>query len=114
MNNFTIFEPKNGEYGPYYMGYYGACIDSFQVKLCQLNEAASKVAAEIADFETPWFQSLKLMVDAAGVTFEDEFVPVEGIQMNQEISDRVIKVLIFSNNMNLFKKMAIFIQKIVI
>ena len=32
------------------------------------------------------------MVDAAGVTFEDEFVPVEGAQMNQEISDRVIKV----------------------
>ena len=50
------------------------------------------MAAEIADFETPWFQSLKLMVDAAGVTFEDEFVPVEGAQMNQEISDRVIKV----------------------
>ena len=69
------------------MGNYGSCIDSFEVKLCQLNEAASKVAAEIADFETPWFQSLKLMVDAAGVTFEDEFVPVEGIQMNQEISE---------------------------
>ena len=93
------------------MGYYGACIDWFQVKLCQLNEAASKVAAEIADFETPWFQSLKLMVDAAGVTFEDEFVPVEGIQMNQEISDRVIKVPIFSKNMNLFTKMIIFTKK---
>ena len=78
------------------MGNYGAYIDSFEVKLCQLNEAASKVAAEIADFETPWFQSLKLMVDAAGVTFEDEFVPVEGTQMNQEISDRVIKVPFFS------------------
>ena len=78
------------------MGNYGYCMGpdfySFEVKLCQLNEAASKVAAEIADFETPWFQSLKLMVDAAGVTFEDEFVPVEGTQMNQEISDRVIKV----------------------
>ena len=70
----------------------GLIFYSFEVKLCQLNEAASKVAAEIADFETPWFQSLKLMVDAAGVTFEDEFVPVEGTQMNQEISDRVIKV----------------------
>ena len=93
------------------MGNYGAYIDSFEVKLCQLNEAASKVAAEIADFETPWFQSLKLMVDAAGVTFEDEFVPVEGIQMNQEISDRVIKVPIFSKNMNLCPKMVIFTQK---
>ena len=99
------------------MGNYGACIDSFQVKLCQLNEAASKVAAEIADFETPWFQSLKLMVDAAGVTFEDEFVPVEGIEMNQEISDRVIKVPIdesFYKMAILIKKMVIFIQKIVI
>ena len=37
------------------------------VKLSHLNEAASRVAVEYADFETPWEQSLKLMVEAAGV-----------------------------------------------
>jgi hypothetical protein len=38
-----------------------------EVKLTDLNEASSKVAREYADFETPWEQSLKLMVAAAGV-----------------------------------------------
>jgi len=33
------------------------------IKLSHLNEAASKVAVEYADFETPWEQSLKLMVE---------------------------------------------------
>ena len=71
-------------------------IEIIKVKLHQLSNAASKVAAEMADFETPWFQSLKLMVEAAGVSFDQETIPVEGNddldeQMTHQIAQKIPK-----------------------
>ena len=57
----------------------------------QLSNAASKVAAEMADFETPWFQSLKLMVEAAGVSFDQEIIPVEGDDLDERIPHQIIQ-----------------------
>ena len=69
------------------------------VKLSHLNEAASRVAVEYADFETPWEQSLKLMVEAAGVQLSGKSY---GIEENEPVTPAVVAtvnsfVFTFSN-----------------
>ena len=50
------------------------------------------MAAELAEFEIPWFQSLKLMVEAAGVTIDTEIMPSEGTEAKDDISHTIIQV----------------------
>merc|ERR1711892_155542 len=66
--------------------------DRGEVRLYELSKAASKVAAELAEFETPWFQSLRLMVEAAGVQLDhDDIVPENAEIMRHELPENLLK-----------------------
>lgn len=66
------------------------------VKLSDLNEAATKVAVEYADFETPWEQSLKLMVEAAGV----QLGKTEGCGESEEITPVNVSTVSYNSLLN--------------